>query len=148
MRRFVQRLALLAAAGLCLSVAACSNSGHIEARRPETGASLEGTVKYGKDTVLAALVIVQGPNGSATGFVGEDGRYKIQNAPLGEVNVAVNTDAGKGKMMSQMMSQSQGKAKGAPRIVGVPKKYFDPAKSGIKTTVNKGENTFDIVLPR
>ena len=46
------------------------------------------------------------------------------------------------------MSQSQGKAKGAPRIVGVPKKYFDPAKSGIKTTVNKGENTFDIVLPR
>jgi hypothetical protein len=30
----------------------------------------------------------------------------------------------------------------------VPAKYADPASSGIKTTVNKGENKFDIVIPK
>jgi hypothetical protein len=30
----------------------------------------------------------------------------------------------------------------------VPKQFADPAKSGIKTTVNKGANNFDIVIER
>ena len=46
------------------------------------------------------------------------------------------------------MAQAQGKAKGAPRIIDVPKQFADSAKSGIKTTVNKGANTFDIVIER
>jgi hypothetical protein len=50
--------------------------------------------------------------------------------------------------MGKFMAQSQGKGKGAPRIVDVPSKFADPAKSGIKTTISKGENKFDIVIPR
>jgi hypothetical protein len=50
--------------------------------------------------------------------------------------------------MGKLMAQSQGKAKGAPRIVAVPDKYADPAKSGIKTTIGKGENHFDLVIPK
>jgi hypothetical protein len=94
------------------------------------------------------LVTAQNETGSAAGFVDDSGRYKLENVPLGEVNIGVNTEAGKGQAMGRRMAQSQGKAKGAPKIVDVPGRYAYPAKSGIKTTINKGENTFDIVIPR
>jgi hypothetical protein len=136
------RLALL---GLALFVAGCGPKG---IRYPETGASLEGTVTYGNDQVGAALVIAQNDTGAATAFVDDDGKYRLQNVPLGEVNIAVNTAAGKGQAMGKAMAQSQGKAKGAPKIIDVPAKFADPAKSGIKTTVNKGPNTFNIVIPK
>jgi hypothetical protein len=50
--------------------------------------------------------------------------------------------------MGRIMAQSQGKANGAPKLIDVPAKYADPAKSGITTTVSKGENKYDIVIPR
>jgi hypothetical protein len=140
-----QGFALGALLGLGSLLAGCGPGG---IRYPETGATLEGTVSYGKEPVGAALVIAQNDSGSATAFVDGNGRYKLANVPLGEVNLAVNTDAGKGQAMGQFMAQSQGKGKGAPRIVDVPGKFADPARSGIKTTVNKGENKFDIVIPR
>jgi hypothetical protein len=138
-------------AGCALLAASCGESG---VRYEETGATLEGTIKYGKEDVPFALVIVVGQGASATGKVGEDGRYKVLNAPLGEVKVAVNTDAGKGDFMSYSMSKSYPgpEAKGAKRVnlryLEVPKKYHDPETSGLTTTVNKGANTFDIVIPK
>jgi hypothetical protein len=44
--------------------------------------------------------------------------------------------------------EAKGSGKTTVKIVKVPEKYFDPEKSGIKTTVNKGNNTYDIVIPR
>jgi len=135
-----------------LVVAACSlllaSCGERGARLPETGATLEGTVKYGNEKVLVALVIAQGEKSSATGDVGEDGRYKIVNVPLGTVKIAVNTDAGKGKLMSKAMAQSRGQAKSLPKVLDVPTKYFDPETSGLKTTIKKGSNTYDVAIPR
>jgi hypothetical protein len=145
MRRIVQRLAVLTVAALSLCALACDGS---QARRTETGATLEGTVKYGDQPIMVAMVIAQGPGGAATAFIGDDGRYKLDNVPLGEVNIAVNTDAGKGNLMSKVMAQSKGGPKTLPRVIEVPKKYFDPTQSGIKTTVVKGANTYDIVLPK
>ena len=147
MYRRERSLALLVLLGVGLLPAGCGP--HVrEIRYPETGATLEGTVTYGSDHVGAALVIAQNESGSATAFVEDDGRYRLQNVPLGEVNLAVNTDAGKGQAMGKLMAQSQGKAKGAPTIIDVPAKFANPTTSGIKTTVNKGENTYDIVIPR
>ena len=140
-----RRLTRLVPLGLALLLVGCGGG---DVRYPQTGATLEGTVTYGKDKVGAALVIAQNESGAATAFVDESGRYKLLNVPLGEVNIAVNTEAGKGQAMGKFMAQSQGKGKGAPRIVDVPSKFADPAKSGIKTTINKGENKFDIVIPR
>jgi hypothetical protein len=137
-------LARLAFVALGLSLAGCNPPG---IRYPESGATLEGTVTYGKDKVGAALVIAQNKDGSATTFVGDDGRYKLENVPLGEVNIAVNTDAGKGAAMGRITAASQGKGE-APKIVDVPKQYADPASSGIKTTIKKGANTYDIVIPQ
>ncbi|HYJ59537.1 MAG TPA: hypothetical protein VEW64_09365, partial [Methyloceanibacter sp.] len=71
-----------------VAIASCS-SNKIETL-PETGATLEGTVTYGKESVPAAMIIVAGDNApAATGMVGPDGRYKVENVPLGEVKVGV-----------------------------------------------------------
>ena len=137
--------AALALLGFALVVAGCGPS---EVRYPETGASLEGTVKYGKEQVGAALVIAQNASGSATAPIDDDGKYRMKNVPLGEVSLAVNTAAGKGMAMGKMMAQSQGKAKGPVKLVDVPSKFADPTTSGIKTTIKKGPNTFDIEIPR
>ena len=141
-----QRLARLALLGLGLLVIGCV--GRSEVRYPETGATLEGTVTYGKDKVEAALVIAKNGTGQATGFIDDDGRYRLTNVPLGEVNLGVDTNAGKGQAMGKFMAAAQGKAKGAPRVLDVPMRYADPDKSGIKTTISKGENSYDIVIPR
>jgi hypothetical protein len=146
MRKTDQRLARLALLGLGLLLAGCI--GRNEVRYPETGATLEGTVTYGKDKVGAALVVAQNNSGSATAFVDGNGRYKLTNVPLGEVSIGVNTEAGKGKAFGAAMAAAQGKAKGPPRIVDVPSRFFAPATSGIKTTIKEGENVFDIVIPR
>jgi hypothetical protein len=149
MRRTCHRLAILALIGLGVGPAGCGNRFVPEVRLPETGATLEGTVTYGGQKVMVALVVAQGPNGSATGFIDDDGRYRLQNVPLGEVSLAVNTDAGKGQLTGKLMARAQSKSKApVPRVIDLPRKYFDPATSGIKTTVNKGENTFDIVIPK
>jgi hypothetical protein len=139
-------LARLAVLGLGLLLAGCGPRVH-EIAYPETGATLEGTVTYGNEKVEAALVVAQNESGSAAGFVDENGRYKLENVPLGEVSLAVNTEAGKGQAMGKIMAQSQGKGK-APKLIDVPKNYADPAKSGITTTINKGPNTYDIVITR
>jgi hypothetical protein len=143
MERSPARLALLACA---LVFAGCRLSGDVQ--YPETGATLEGTVTYGKEKVGAALVVAQNDSGAATAFVDENGHYKLENVPLGDVNIGVNTEAGKGEAVGRAMAAAQGKAKGAPKIVDVPKKFADPATSGINTKISKGANTFDIVIPR
>jgi hypothetical protein len=148
MPRTTLRLATLAVAGFGLLLAGCG-TGLREKRLPETGATLEGTVSYGKERVMVAMVIIQGEGGAATAFIGEDGRYKADNVPLGAVHIAVNTDAGKGDFQGKLMAKAQGKGQGPlPKLIDVPAKYADPTKSGITTTINKGENKFDIVIPR
>ncbi len=147
MPRTTRRLAVLAVAVLALLLGGCKLVR--EKKLPETGATLEGKVTYGGEPVLVAMVIVQGEGAAQTAFIGEDGRYKIENAPLGTVHIAVNTAAGKGDFQGKLMAKAQGKAPGPlPKLIDVPGKYADPTKSGITTTVNKGENTFDIAIPR
>jgi len=141
-----QNPARLALFGCALVFVGCRFGGDV--RYPETGATLEGTLTYGNDKVGAALVIAQNDSGAATAFVDANGHFKLENVPLGEVNIGVNTEAGKGEAMGRAMSQSQGKSKGTPKIIDIPKQFWDPATSGIKTKVNKGANTFDIAIPK
>ena len=148
MRRIRQCLPLLVVAGFGLWLAGCGGGVRYH-KYEETGATLEGTVTYGDQKLEVAMVIVQGQNGSATAFIGEDGRYKATNVPLGAVNLAVNTDAGKGEMQGKFMAQSQGKGGGTlPKVIDVPAKYADPSTADIKVTIHKGENKFDIVIPK
>jgi hypothetical protein len=130
---------------LCTS---CEGGGRYQ-RLPESGATLEGTVKYGTDKVQVALIIVKGTESAAQGWVNDDGTYRIENVPLGEVTIAVNVEAGKGPLKGRAMAQSRGAQQGPlPRVIDVPAKYANPDTSDIKTTIEKGDNTFAIVIPK
>jgi hypothetical protein len=135
-------LAVLAAIGLIFCLGGC-NTGPITL--PETGATLEGTVTYGGEKVLVAMVIAAPTDGKpgAQGVIGEDGRYKIENCPLGEVNLAVNVKAGEGMLRGRQMAGGK-----IPKIVSVPDKYGEPKTAGITTTVNKGENVYNIEIKK
>jgi hypothetical protein len=139
MRRMLLGLVLLTGAGLVLGLAGCGGGLR---RVPETGSTLDGTVTYGNEKVLVAMVIAAGDSG-AQGYIGEDGRYKIENVPLGEVKLAVNVDAGRAQLMGKIMAKQA-----VPKVVNVPAKYGDPDTSGIKTTISKGANKYDIVIPK
>ena len=118
---------------------------------PDSGATLEGTISYGGQLVAGAMVIAraEGSDGAPViGWMGDDGHYHLGNMPIGEVQIGVNTGAAKGQMMAKAMSESQGKAKKAPKVTDIPSKFGDPAKSGIKTTVKKGPNTFNIAIAK
>ncbi len=146
MRQNYVRLAFLGlVAGFAVLAASCGERGE---RLPETGASLEGTITYGGAKVPFATVTVMGQNGMATGNVQEDGRYRVVNVPLGEVKIGVNTTAAKGAYVSKVMAESKGKGRSPSRFVDVPAKYHDQETSGLKTTVTKGVNTYDIVIPK
>ena len=146
-------------ASLCFSVSLVVTGVGCPSNRPvtleETGATLEGTIKYGTEDVQFAMVIAQTATGSATGKVDSDGKYKLQNVPLGEVTIGVNTDAATGDFQSAAMAagsykgpESKGKAKVDLKFTKVPAKFFDPATSNLKTTIKKGSNTYDIVIAK
>jgi hypothetical protein len=131
-----------------------SCSGSRERKLPESGATLEGTVTYNGQALEFAMILVQGPDGAATAYIGDDGKYKVENVPLGPVKIGVNTSAARGQFQSKMMSGNKeaadpGKSKrlSAPRFVDVPPKFFEPETSGLTRTIEKGVNTYDIVLP-
>jgi hypothetical protein len=148
--RLLQKFAYVSLA-LCIGATTSCEQGK---QLTETGATLEGTVTYKKQKVPYALIVITGGQsaaGSAQGQIGEDGRYRIENVPVGQVKIAVITEAVK---MQVMMSggayggpDAKAKPKGPPpKFVDVDPKYADPETSGITTTVNKGKNEFDIVI--
>src|SRR5262245_39155955 len=135
---------------LLLTLGGCSR---YESRLPETGATLEGAVTVGGETVPMALGVVVGEKGQATGQI-EEGRYKVENAPLGDVKIGVNTDAVRGQLISQQMASSyKGPGKGGtrvapPKFVEVPAKYREAESSGITTKIKRGKNSYDIPLTK
>jgi len=143
MRQVLQSFACLAVLGFVL-VGCGPPGGYV--KYPESGATLEGTVTYGSDKLAAALIIAQGADLAVTGFLDDSGHYKLENVPVGDVNIGVNTVAGKGQMMGRKTAKARTKEGDVPKVLDLPAKYQDPMKSGIKTTVNKGANTFDIVI--
>jgi hypothetical protein len=143
MNRLARMTAALGVLLACLVAVSCSDLETLEL----SSATLEGSVTYQNKPVPYALVIVTTPQSSSTANADASGKFKVEHAPVGQAQIGVNTDAGRGMMMSQTMAAKQGGG-GAPppAFVDVPKKYFDPKTSGITTTVADGPNTFDIKL--
>src|SRR5579871_4360812 len=91
--------------GAILGLAGCGSG--IREVEP-TGATLEGKVTYGSEPVLVGLIILASEKGGgAQGFIGEDGRYTVENAPLGDAKVAVNVAAGKAQLMPKIMARQK-----------------------------------------
>src|SRR6266404_4896877 len=101
------RLAFLVAS--CALFGGCSP---YEYRLPQTGATLEGTITYGGETLQMADINVFGDKGQAIGRI-EGSHYKVENVPLGEVKIGVNTEAQRGTAIGQAMARSKGKGSGS-----------------------------------
>ena len=152
MRFAIRYLSLFAAIAATASLGACG--GYVgETALSESGATLEGTVKYGKDELQFAMIVVQTPTGGTTGSI-QDGKYRIENVPLGEVMIGVNTDAGRGDYQTAVMGgtykgpDGKGVGKAGIKFIEVPAKFAEPTTSGIKTNINKGSNTFNIEIAK
>ena len=126
-----------------IALLGCSEIEKIEF--PES--SLQGVVKYKGKPVPHALIIVNGNGIAAQGFADKDGNFLVERVPIGDVTIGVNTKAGRGNMMGDVMSAQQ-RGVSPPTFVDVPEKYFAPSSSGIsfKITDPKGVNSFDIEL--
>ncbi len=133
----------------------CSKNGP-EVPLEVTGASLEGTVSYGDKRVANAMIIVAqiGAGGGGTqAFADDEGNYKVENVPMGQVKIGVNTEAAKGMMRGRGMAgtnplEKGGKKSTLPKVTDIPKQYFDPLSSGLTASVdNKGVNHHDIIIP-
>jgi hypothetical protein len=106
-----------------------------------------GKVTYKGKPVPYALVIMTNNRISSTGAADADGNYTVANAPPGKVMVGVNTDAGRGMLMSAVMAAQQGGDKSAkPTFLDVPKKFFAPETSGLTVDIKdqKEPNSIDI----
>jgi len=145
---------LRACFGLLFLLPLISACGLSESELAESGATLTGAITHNGAPIEFAMVIVQSKDGSksAIGKINDDGKYVVENCPIGEVLVGVNTDAGRGEFTSKMMQQNKtaldpksSKRISTPKFVELPKKYFDPNTSGLSTTIQAGTNTYDIV---
>jgi len=83
-------------------------------------------------------------------LIGPEGKYEINNAPLGEVRIAVVSIKSAGPPAGPSVG---GKGKKADRDGGpaerqsaIPTKYKDPKTSGLTFTVVPGAQAFDIEL--
>jgi hypothetical protein len=145
--------AFLAVALTCLGLTACG--GNAPVALPQTGATLEGTVTYGSEELQFAQITVSGGGAVVTGVIGEDGRYKVENVPVGEVTIGVNPKAAMSQFQTAQMQggaykglDGKGRGRTTVKFVDVPEKFYDPQSSGIKTNVSAGTNKFDITVPK
>jgi hypothetical protein len=147
MRRGISRLFFGSTfAGMAFMLCSCGEKGESV---PQTGATLDGTVMYGDEPIHFALVIVTGQSGAAaTGKIDEEGRYHLDNVPLGEVKVAVSTKAGQGDYMTQVINPENKKKGKNYKFTQVPDKYQDPGTTTLTTNISKGPNTYEIKIPK
>jgi hypothetical protein len=151
-----RRAATLLLASLALTIASCASNDNVARSLPDTGATLEGTIKVGSEPLHFAMVMVKSPSGVVSGKIGEDGKYKVSNVPIGDVQVGVNTSAAQGDFQAAMMQAGamgggadgkSGRKKVDVKMIHVKDQYVEPTSSGLKTTIKAGANTYDIELP-
>lgn len=155
----MNRLIRAASAGLLavgmVAAVGCSKNFAPEETLPESGASMKGTVSYGGEQLHYAMIRVKGNNHEATGKIGPDGTYLVENCPVGPITIGVNTDAGKGDYQSALMAggaytgpDGKGRKRVSLKLTEVPKKFFDPNTSGLTHTLSVGVNSHNIEIKK
>jgi len=118
---------------LCIGLASCGGP----RRLPETGAEITGTIKLGDKIATRAIVSVEGPEGYAqTVYLNDTGQYFVNNIPLGTMYIGVMTG----------ITLPDGDGVPQPKPVPIPRKYAKPRESGLIKEIDRGVNTYDIVL--
>lgn len=154
MNQILRRLGIATAFSIAtVAFMGCSSKFAPEEKLAESGVSVTGTVKYKGEKVEYAMIRIKGNDREATGKVGSDGTFVVNNCPPGEVKIGVNTAAARGDYQTVLMAGGKytgpdGKEakKVSMKFVDVPEKYADPETSGLKATLKPGTNTHDIVI--
>jgi hypothetical protein len=123
---------------------------------------VSGTVTYKGKEVQTGRVSFLGKDGAAESAPIIKGKYKVPNAPLGEVQVGVagSTAVASAPDMkmhppthAKVAAQRVGKG-GAPVSTSptpsaqIPPSYLDPRSSGLQGfEIKKGKNSHDIAVP-
>jgi hypothetical protein len=154
-RRTVRSIAAFGFAAI--SLAGLSACGERMVTYEASGNNLSGTITFNGEKVTYASVFVVQEGHQTSGSVMEEGKYLVVNCHVGPATICVNSDSARGRFMSDSMAagayagpeakgKDAGKKKTNVKFIEIPKKYQDDKTSGIKTTIEKGDNTFDIAI--
>ncbi len=123
---------------------------------PTTGV-LRGQVTYDGQPLSTGTITVACEDGRvASGNIRKDGTYNIPNAPAGPVHLsvavpppapvfaAIGKEGAKIPDAKELKEMQQAQAKYVP----LPPRYQDAKTSGLNTTVEPGEQTYDIALTK
>jgi len=81
-----------------------------------------------------------------TAMVDSDGKYTIDQVPVGPVRVTIQSPPVMGEGIQESIKKGKGSPAPKAAKTGVNPKYSDADKSGLSLTVKPGQNTFDIPL--
>jgi hypothetical protein len=109
---------------------------------------VSGTVRFKNQTLSSGSVTFVGQDGeSSSSAIAENGSYRIENAPIGPVRIAVashpRVPPPLGKSPGQAAALREDPKDGTVKI---PKKYENHETSGLDYTVERGSNTINIDL--
>jgi hypothetical protein len=109
---------------------------------------VSGTVTFKDQTLSSGSVTFVGLDGeSSSSAIAENGSYRIENAPVGPVKIAVSSHPraplGLRNPRGQAAALRENPKDGAVKI---PEKYEDHKTSGLAYTVERGSHTFNIDL--
>jgi hypothetical protein len=130
----------------CLAVAVLFGAGCGD----RTKAPLSGTVTLDGEPLKAGFVYVHGEDGRVTSTgIEADGKYRIPDAPVGKVTLAVITLPAGQEVLPPDAKGTPTKLPARPPFVEIPKHYHEAKTSGLTTTVEPGqENRFDLGLKK
>jgi hypothetical protein len=119
--------------------------------------SVSGKVYYKDAPLKGGTVTFLAPDKqSYLAEIQEDGSYLIDKLPNGEVKIIVETESLKPPSANVLKNKPPADATGAykppdyaaraKRFVPIPERYSDPDQSGLKYTVTRGKQNFDIKM--
>ena len=109
---------------------------------------VSGKVRFKDQTLSSGSVTFVGQDGeSSSSAIAEDGSYRIENAPLGPVRIAVASHPREPPGLKRPPGQAA-PLREDPKdgTVKIPKKYENHETSGLDYTVERGSNTINIDL--
>jgi len=105
--------------------------------------TVTGTVRYNSKPLTKGQISFVGAGGkSASGTINADGSYVVTDVPGGDVTVSVTSYyvEGEDKFGLQPLKSAP------PMKSAIPKRYNDPAKSGLRYTIDGRRKTIDVDL--
>ncbi len=128
--------------GMILLILALSGCG-------KAAGTVSGRVAHkGKPLVSGTVTLVSDSGVAVTGRINPDGTYKIEEAPIGVVRIAVKSSNAPGlPPVLVPWAPEDPENPGEEESSAIPAHYADAGKSGLTMDVAGGQQTHDINLP-